>query len=76
MATMNPYAASGASWCLFESIGISFCPGEGLGHSIALIFRADFSKALEANLLGYLAVPTLLGRIGVLVIKNFMKNDI
>ncbi|HCI72364.1 MAG TPA: DUF2752 domain-containing protein, partial [Balneola sp.] len=34
MATMDPMT-KGTSFCFFELLGISFCPGEGLGHSIA-----------------------------------------
>ena len=74
MASMNPYS-EGTSFCLFDFIGITFCPGEGLGHSIAFLFRGEFSNALEANLFGPLAVLVLSSRIlsiwkGLLIKKD------
>ena len=62
MATMDPLT-TGSSFCFFEFIGISFCPGEGLGHSIAWLFRGEFSNALQANLFGPVAVIVLSLRI-------------
>lgn len=62
MASMNPYE-TGETFCLFERIGISFCPGKGLGHSIAFLFRGEFTQALHANMLGPVAVIILSLRI-------------
>jgi hypothetical protein len=76
MALMNPYAAQGASWCLFEWAGITFCPGEGLGHSIAFVFRGDWHSAVQANVLGPFAIVILLGRIGTLVNQNFIEKQL
>ncbi len=70
MALMNPYIDSGQSWCLFERIGISFCPGEGLAHSIAFIFRGDFANAVQANILGPFALIVLLSRVCHLIRQN------
>ncbi len=62
MATLNPYI-EGTSFCIYELAGITFCPGDGLGHSIAFLFRGEFSEAMEANLFGPLAVLVLSLRI-------------
>lgn len=62
MASMNP-GETGLSFCIFDRVGIPFCPGEGLGHSIAFIFRGEFKEALEANLMGPAAVVLLSARI-------------
>jgi hypothetical protein len=62
MGTMDP-TVQGTSFCFFEFIGIEFCPGEGLGHSIAWLFRGEFNNAIEANLLGPIAVIVLSLRI-------------
>ena len=51
------------SLCFFEFIGISYCPGDGLGHSIAWFFRGEFSKSFNANLFGPIAVVVLSARI-------------
>lgn len=82
MALMNPYVDTGLSWCLFERAGVPFCPGEGLGHSIAFIFRGDFGNAFQANALGPFALIVLGGRILYLIKQNILiktkcygKND-
>lgn len=71
---MNPYINQGASFCLFERAGITFCPGEGLAHSIAYFFRGDVSNALEANLLGPVAFFVLAFRIGYLIYQNIFNS--
>ncbi|MEQ9265320.1 MAG: DUF2752 domain-containing protein [Balneolaceae bacterium] len=63
MASMSP-SDTGLSFCLFERLGVSFCPGEGLGHSISYLFRGEFNEALQANLMGPFAVLILGLRIG------------
>lgn len=75
MALMNPYTDNGASWCLFERAGITFCPGEGLGHSIAFLFRGDFAQAFQANILGPLATVILLSRVLYILYNNFKDNS-
>lgn len=75
MALMNPYAGNGASWCLFEQLGFSFCPGDGLGHSIAFIFRGDFYNAMQANLLGPFALIVLSARIIFLLKQNVFNTN-
>lgn len=72
---MNPYIYNGSSWCLFEWAGITFCPGEGLGHSIAYTFRGDFSNALQANIIGPFAVAIIASRVGILLKQNFFHNN-
>lgn len=62
MGSMDP-TIQGTSFCLFDLIGIKFCPGEGLGHSIAWFFRGNFQSAYQANLFGPFAVIILSLRI-------------
>ncbi len=77
MALMNPYIDNGLTWCLFERAGLPFCPGEGLGHSIAFVFRGDFENAFQANVLGPFALIVLGGRILYLIKQNlFNKNQV
>ena len=75
LAFMNPESTGGINFCLFEQMGITFCPGDGLGHSISYTFRGDLSNALEANFLGPFALVLLSGRIVQLVYKNHIKNN-
>lgn len=74
MALMDPTTDYKSSWCLYEMAGINFCPGEGLGHSIAYTFRGNIHKAMEANILGPLSVIILTVRIGTLVRNNLGLN--
>lgn len=62
MATLDPYS-NGIDFCLFDAIGLTFCPGEGLGHSIAFFFRGEIEHSLQANLMGPFAVAALSFRI-------------
>ena len=62
MATMDPYTTA-PSFCLLERFGFPYCPGDGLGHSIAFLFRGEFSAAIKSNLFGPLAVAVLSYRI-------------
>lgn len=74
IALMNPYVNQGPSFCFLEWIGIWYCPGDGLGHSIAYFVRGDVSNALQANLLGPFAIFILLARTGYLVKKNLLTK--
>lgn len=74
VALMNPYVDQGSSLCLFEWLGISFCPGEGLAHSIAFTARGDFYNAINANLLGPISIIIIVGRILTLLRANFKPN--
>lgn len=62
LALMDPQN-TGTSFCLFDLLGFEFCPGQGLGHSIALSFRGEFSAAFEAHLAGPFAIVILTRRI-------------
>ncbi|MBO6793438.1 MAG: DUF2752 domain-containing protein [Balneolaceae bacterium] len=62
LAIMNPTTDS-ASLCLFERMGFTFCLGDGLGHSIAYLFRGDLKASINANFMGPIAVIVLVARI-------------
>jgi hypothetical protein len=76
LALMNPENATGPGFCILERMGASFCPGDGLGHSISYIFRGEFHNAMEANILGPFALIVLSGRILHLSIKNHHNSNI
>ncbi|MFV1885542.1 MAG: DUF2752 domain-containing protein [Balneola sp.] len=73
MASMNPYT-NGASLCLLDVLGFAYCPGEGLGHSIAFLFRGEIKLALDANLMGPLVVVGLSVRI-LTIWKDLLKKQ-
>ncbi len=76
LALMDPSAANGPSLCLFDQLGFTFCPGDGLGHAIAYTFRGEFSNAMESNILGPFTILILGTRILYLLIKNHKKPTI
>lgn len=72
LALMNP-AEAGTSFCIFDLVGIEFCPGEGLGHSIAYTFRGELDQALNAHFAGPFAILILSARI-VYLWRNLFKQ--
>lgn len=70
LALMDPAAANGPSLCLFDQLGFTFCPGDGLGHSISYTFRGEIYNAMESNILGPFAIFILGTRVIYLLIKN------
>jgi len=77
MAFLNPYSTE-TSWCLIDLLGFSYCPGAGLGHSIAFLFRGEIINSLEANLIGPIAVVVLSLRV-INIWKNLIvthKSDL
>lgn len=60
------------SLCLFSLLGIDFCPGCGLGHSIALLFRLRIWESVCTHPLGIPAVVILLHRSYSLLLYPFI----
>lgn len=69
MAYMDPLNGK-STFCLFERAGISFCPGEGLGRSIAYLFRGDVNASFASHPAGIPAVLILSGRIFTILKRN------
>ena len=63
LACINPYGGSHFSICPFHNLGIKYCPGCGLGHSISYLFHGDIHNSIECHFLGIPAVIILLYRI-------------
>jgi len=63
LALMNPETDKHYSFCIFKFIGIKFCPGCGLGHSISYIFHGDLRESFAAHPLGIFAVVVIAFRI-------------
>jgi hypothetical protein len=61
------------SLCPLNAVGISFCPGCGLGHSISWLFHGNIEKSLVSHPLGIFAVAVLIHRIITLLIR--LKNQ-
>lgn len=63
LATMDPGTSTHYSFCIFKFIGIPFCPGCGLGHSISYLFHGDIRASFSAHPLGIFALAVILFRI-------------
>lgn len=58
------------TFCLFNRAGLDFCPGCGLGRSMALAFRGDLTASFYMHPAGILAIFILLYRIVSIHIRN------
>jgi len=63
LACMPPTTDAHYSFCLFKFMGIKYCPGCGLGHSISYFFHGNLKESFTAHPLGLFAVIVILGRI-------------
>jgi len=69
---VNPYE-NHFTICPLAIVGFEHCPGCGLGNSIALIFRCDFSQSFAAHFLGIPALIIMLHRIYSIIKFNLIK---
>lgn len=63
LALMEPGTDTHYSFCIFKFIGLKFCPGCGLGHSISYLFHGDIHASFSAHPLGIFALVVILFRI-------------
>ncbi len=63
LAFMDPQSGTHYSFCPFRFIGISFCPGCGIGHSISYLFHGNLGASFSAHPLGIFALAVILYRI-------------
>lgn len=74
LSMMDPDSTGKVSLCFFDWLGV-YCPGEGLGHSIAYIFRGEWSDAWQAHPAGYMAVTVLSSRIIYLFRQKVINKE-
>ena len=63
------------SLCPLNFLGFHYCPGCGLGRSIALLFRGKFVESFAMHPLGYFAVAMIGYRIVQLTRTTLQKNE-
>jgi hypothetical protein len=64
-------AGSTVSFCFFKWLGLSYCPGCGIGHSIHSTLHFRFAEAFHYHVLGIPATIVLLWHIiKPLIIKH------
>lgn len=71
---LNPEDVS-FTFCPLHHLGISFCPGCGIGHSIHYALLFDFKKSLGSHPLGILAVIIIIIRIYDLIKINIRNYE-
>ncbi len=72
LALLSPYREH-YSFCLFHNLGITFCPGCGLGRSISYLLHGDIGSSLRTHLLGIPATAILASRIMVLLSRHLQS---
>ena len=69
---VNPYE-NHFTICPLSNAGFEHCPGCGLGNSIALFFRGNFSQSFAAHFLGIPALIIILHRVYSIIKFNLIK---
>ncbi|MFB6231445.1 MAG: DUF2752 domain-containing protein [Salinibacter sp.] len=59
MAAMDPQGDHLFSLCPLDAVGVSICPGCGLGHAVAYLARGELVASVQAHPLGVPAVLIL-----------------
>ncbi|NBC27529.1 MAG: DUF2752 domain-containing protein [Bacteroidetes bacterium] len=58
------------SFCIIDMLGFSFCPGDGFGRSVALLFRGEFLESFRMHPFGIPGAAIILHRIFSLHVRN------
>ena len=74
LAFTNP-AEHNFTLCPFNNLGFKYCPGCGLGRSIAYLFRGDFIRSFQMHPLGIFAVGVIGFRIYQIINKQYFHKS-
>ncbi|AYL99563.1 DUF2752 domain-containing protein [Mucilaginibacter celer] len=74
MAITSPTDESHFILCPLKLMGISWCPGCGLGHSIIYLLHGDVAGSFNAHWLGIPATAVILNRIFVLTRSRLQEG--
>lgn len=74
MALPDPSLSSTIDLCLLKAIGLSGCPGCGLGHAMGYLFRGQWGLAVESHWFSPFVLAVLMVRIAGLVRMGFARN--
>lgn len=69
LAFYHPNQQSHFTLCPLHNLGFDFCPGCGLGRSIAWLFKGEVVQSWKAHPLGIFSVIVLTYRIISLTLK-------
>jgi hypothetical protein len=65
LAIINPYKEANGQ-CFFTWLGLSWCPGCGIGHAISFALHGNITASFKSHYFGVVALIILLHRIFVL----------
>ncbi|WP_317163649.1 DUF2752 domain-containing protein [Mucilaginibacter aquatilis] len=63
---------------MFKIVGVNWCPGCGIGHSISWLLHGNIQQSFKAHWLGIPALLVIIYRIGCLTLNrlfNFKKTS-
>ncbi|MEO6522638.1 MAG: DUF2752 domain-containing protein [Mucilaginibacter sp.] len=72
LVVSNPYQASHFEICPLKLMGITWCPGCGIGHSISFLFHGNIQASLHAHWLGIPALIIISRRILFLIPRFYI----
>lgn len=67
----DPTAPSFVELCLFKAIGLSGCPGCGLGHAMGYLFRGEWALAVQSHWFSPVVLGILVSHIVSLLRQAF-----
>lgn len=76
LGLMDPEGNHLFSFCPFSWALDNFCPGCGLGHAIAFLFRGELTASWESHPLGVPALAILVYRCGHLLRQHIKLNQL
>ena len=71
LAIYEPTNGEHVSFCLLNNLGLTFCPGCGIGRSISHALHGDIQASFAMHPMGLFALPVLVFRILSLIINHF-----
>jgi len=75
LAVTDPTAQPHFALCPLKWLGLTWCPGCGLGHSISWLFHGNIEASVHAHWLGIPAVLIILHRIYALAKQRLIFNE-
>ncbi|MEW6702878.1 MAG: DUF2752 domain-containing protein [Bacteroidota bacterium] len=75
---INPYEVQRFTLCPFHNLGITFCPGCGLGRSISFFYHGDLIHSIKTHPLGIAALILITVRtirLSTKMFNNFHKTS-
>jgi len=70
LALIDPASPSIVSLCPLHNLGLSFCPGCGLGHSVSFFLHGDINASLACHPLGIVTAVILAARTVSLIARS------